>query len=425
MIDPQSPLDELYHRRTDFFMAKSSLMSGMAVGGVGIGLVLMIIGFRIDPIRTWGVICLNNLFFFLLSLGGVVFGLIQDACGAQWSRSIKRFHETFGVFFHVSCLIFLLMLGAIYFRVLEAHSLYIWISDPTMLDYFVGKNEWLVEDFFIIRVAVMLIVMSGVVWWCGRQNRLADRSFLAGHIEDAKRLSQLASERLRFWSSPCLVVLGVLFTFVMIDLVMSLSPLWFSTLWAGWLFSVLMQLTLCVTILGMFMIKNTPLGSLITQNQLHDMGKLIHGFCAFWAYLTFAHVLTYWYGNIPEETEYFLHRLHQPWLAMMIVTAVGAFVIPFFALIPKASKWRAGVMVPLAVMMIFCQWLAHIVMVQPEVVRHTQLGYSLLFEIAGFVIFICLFVGCIYMWGRHHLMVALCDPDLEKSLSSSSSQSHG
>ena len=423
MIDGSSVLEQLYRRKDDFFFQKSGLLVGGLVVLLGVGLGLLVMQFGDDPRRFWGALLLNNLFFFLLSLGGVVFGLIQDACGAQWSRPVKRFFESFGICFHVTSLVFIGVLLAIWFEIFEAEAIYMWIMNPQMLDHFPGKNQWLVADFFCLRVSLMLVVMSLVVGWAQWQNWRADAAFNQGYLDDARRLARRAGERLQFWSAPCLLLLGVLFTFVVIDLVMSLAPLWFSTLWAGWLFAVMIQLTLSVALIGMFVIKNQSVGSLMDRAQFHDMGKLLHGFSAFWAYLTFAHVLTYWYGNVPEETEYFLHRLHEPWQTVMVMIMFGAFIIPFFVLIPKAAKWTAGVMVPVAVMITVAQWLAHVVMVQPEVDK-LQPGESLQWslptvELAVFCVFAALCGGLFYGWGRKHLMVALHDPLLERYLTTS------
>ena len=49
-------------------------------------------------------------------------------------------------------------------------------------------------------------------------------------------------------------------------------------------------------------------------------------------------MLTYWYGNVPEETEYFIHRIQQPWLTLVILAPLFNFVIPMFALDSKGKQ---------------------------------------------------------------------------------------
>src|SRR5690606_9655711 len=84
-------------------------------------------------------------------------------------------------------------------------------------------------------------------------------------------------------------------------------------------------------------------------------------------YLTFAHVLTYWYGNIPAETEYFLDRMQGPWLWVIIIVPFMNFVIPLYTLLFKAAKWTLAVTVPICFMILSAQWVVYILMVIPAV----------------------------------------------------------
>ncbi len=43
--------------------------------------------------------------------------------------------------------------------------------------------------------------------------------------------------------------------------------------------------------------------------------------------------------NKPEETEYFLHRLHAPWIYIVMLAPVFSFLFRCMQLIPKAAKW--------------------------------------------------------------------------------------
>lgn len=406
-------LNELYEKRSDFFIKESSQTKFGIYIVAAIGLGLLAWGFSLDASRAWGAVLTSNLFFFFLSLGGVIFGGIQDVIGALWARPIKRIHESFGSFFVPSSAVFIVFLLCIKFDLLGADQVYKWVANPAMLDHFPGKNVWLTENFFIIRNIATLVVMALLVAWSRKQNSLADSSFLSGKLKEAEELGKLGKDRLRFWSGPILFAHGVLFTFIVTDITMSLSPLWFSTLWGGWSFAVLMQSLLAMILVVLFVFKRTTIGSLFTQAHFHDVGKMLHGFTAFWGYLTFAHILTYWYGNVPEETEYFIHRLHQPWLGLMIAVGFMAFVIPFFVLIPKASKWTGWVIVPLSLVVLFAQWLVHFLVVQPEVVSSTKLGFPVS-EIGAFLFLASLFVWSVYSYGRKNLMVSLPDPLLKR-----------
>ena len=41
---------------------------------------------------------------------------------------------------------------------------------------------------------------------------------------------------------------------------------------------------------------------------MHDLGKMIFAFSIFWMYLFFAQYIVIWYGNLPEETQFFERR---------------------------------------------------------------------------------------------------------------------
>jgi hypothetical protein len=196
---------------------------------------------------------------------------------------------------------------------------------------------------------------------------------------------------------------------------MSLEPLWLSTLWAGWLFAIMMQTLMALLMVFMFTVKPSMIGSLIGRQQFHDVGKLMHGFTVFFAYLTYAHVLTYWFGNMPEETEYFLHRMHAPWLWIVLVAPLFSFVIPLYTMIFKAAKWTAAVAVPIAVLILAAQWFAYLVVVIPDVVDASQWKLPWV-EMALFLGFLGLFLQTYFWFGKRFPMVGLADPLLPEAL---------
>lgn len=409
-------LNELYEKRNDFFVKESNGVRNTVYALGAIGLAALIFGFVKDPVRTWGAILTNNIFFMYIALGGLILSSIQDTIGATWGRPIKRIMEAFGTFFTASATISIVFLVCIKLKLLGAGEVYKWIANPSMLDHFPGKNVWLTQDFFIIRNIISLAIMLVLVQWSRKQNSLADHAFLSGKLNEAEQLGNLAKDRLRFWSGPVLFAYGLLFTFFATDFTMSLSPLWFSTLWGGWSFAVLMQSLLAFTLILLYFFKKASFGAFISRSQFHDVGKLLHGFTAFWGYLTFSHILTYWYGNVPEETEYFIHRLHQPWMGMLIAVGIMAFVIPLFALIPKKAKWTFGLSFPIALCVLVAQWLMHLIVVQPEVVKDPSSFGVPLVEIGVFLLFAAGFTYRVYSYGRKNMMVSLADPLLQKYL---------
>jgi hypothetical protein len=194
---------------------------------------------------------------------------------------------------------------------------------------------------------------------------------------------------------------------------MSLAPTWLSTLWGGWAFAAMMQTTMATILIFMFALRGTSIGRLLRRQNFHDVGKLMHGFTVFFAYLTYAHIITYWYGNVPEETEYFLHRMHSPWLA--IVKVIPFLLFPLFALIPKVSKWTAPITVPICVVILVAQWLVSLIVVIPQVVDGKNWGLPWI-EVGLFLGFLGAFISSILWFGKRFPMVGIGDPLLAEAI---------
>ena len=81
-----------------------------------------------------------------------------------------------------------------------------------------------------------------------------------------------------------------------------------------------------------------PLRNTITMEHLHDVAKIMFGFTVFWAYIGFAQYFLIWYGNMPEETQFYLLRRNGSWNVLSILLPILYFVVPFFMLLPRAHK---------------------------------------------------------------------------------------
>ena len=265
------------------------------------------------------------------------------------------------------------------------------------------------------RCSVVLTLVPAL--WQLRLSLKRDQLALEGKRDEAEAFGYEVKEKFKFWSAPILVLYGVGFTFMGMDLVMSLSPLWFSTLWGGWQFAIMMQTLMASLLLVMFMIKGTNVGKVIQRQQFHDVGKLMHGFTIFFAYLTYAHVLTYWYGNVPEETEYFIHRMHQPWLGLVIAVPILGFLVPLYTLIFKAAKWTAWITAPIALLILLAQWFSYLLIVQPEVIKDAE-GWAPLLEVGVFLGMFGLFGLTFILFAKKNPMVPISDPLLKGALDS-------
>jgi hypothetical protein len=152
----------------------------------------------------------------------------------------------------------------------------------------------------------------------------------------------------------------------------------------------------------------------ITAEHLHDIGKFLFAFMAFWAYIAFSQFLLMWYANLPEETIWYKTRLDGSWEAVSILLMVGHFGIPFFYLMGRAVKrhgWTlaAGGAWLLAMHFTDLYWQV-MPTLHPEGVRPSILDLAAFLSVGG-----C-FVAAASWLMRRQALVPLRDPRLAESL---------
>jgi hypothetical protein len=94
--------------------------------------------------------------------------------------------------------------------------------------------------------------------------------------------------------------------------------------------------------------RRAPLGGLISPNHFHDLGNLLLGFTMLWTYFGFSQYLIIWAANIPEETEWYIHRTGHGWQLIALALVVFHFAVPFLVLLSRAVKRHAPVLARVA-----------------------------------------------------------------------------
>jgi len=136
----------------------------------------------------------------------------------------------------------------------------------------------------------------------------------------------------------CIVLFAVCTTLASFDWISSPDYRWGSTMWGVYIFSGAAGAGIAMIILVVQGLKNA--GYLLRVNQEHYqiMGKLLLTFTIFWAYIGFAQYMLIWYGNIPEETDWFLKRNIESWNVLSTALVVGRFFIPFLCVLFQFTK---------------------------------------------------------------------------------------
>jgi hypothetical protein len=171
----------------------------------------------------------------------------------------------------------------------------------------------------------------------------------------------------RRFSCGMLPVFAVCSTFAGIDWIMSMNYTWFSTMFGVNIFagSALASMAAVILIVGT-LVKTGHLKHIVTPEHYHLMGKLMHAFIIFWAYISFSQFFLIWYANIPEETQFYAIRNTNGWWFLSLALVFLHFAVPFIFLLKRNSKRNLNAVMAVAAFVIFVHILELYWMIIPE-----------------------------------------------------------
>jgi len=306
-----------------------------------VGLAASIAALFVDSAHFFHAWLVGATFWFTLAAGGLFFVMMHHLVGATWSVVLRRIAE--GV---MAVLPYMVL--AVFPIIFGAHDLYHWNhADLVAADKALqGKAAYLNLPFFIIRMVVYFAVWAFL-------SRMLYKTSLSqddGHTEQI-------NSRFRRISAPGMILYAFTVTFASFDWLMSLDAHWYSTIFGAYIFSGgVVAMLAFLPLVTMTLRRRGIMTDMITVEHYHDMGKLLFAFVIFWAYMAFSQYFLIWYGNIPEETEWFIRRWTGSWKTLSLILVFGNFVIPFFILITRGAKRRLAVLGGFALWLLFMHW---------------------------------------------------------------------
>ena len=339
------------------------------------------------------------MFFLSLALGGLFFVLIQYAVQGGWGIVLRRIGETIFATIPVMAALFLPV-------VLGLHDLFEW-AHPGAADHDAllrWKEPYLNVSFFLIRAVLYFVIWSFMAILYYRGSSGQDVTGDPG-----------VSARLRRLAGPAIIVLALTQTFASIDWIMSLTPHWYSTIFGVYFFSgSFVGFIALLSVVVVAMRRAGLLETVITAEHLHDIGKLLFAFTAFWAYIGFSQFFLMWYANLPEETVWYKARIEGSWMQVSLLLIAGHFVVPFFYLMGRAVKRKGTTLAVggawLLIMHFVDLYWQIMPTLHPEGLRPSAL------DVAAFVAIGGCFVGAASWLMRRQALVPLRDPRLAESL---------
>jgi hypothetical protein len=372
------------------------ILIGLAV----IGAVVAAAGAVLAPDRMWASWFLVAYYALGLGLAGLCFVAIHYTTGASWSAAIRRVPEALAGTLPGAAILLAVVFVA-------RPELYSWTSpasfEAASSPALAFKLAWLNRPFFLFRAAAYSLIWIVFALAIRRASRRQDG--------DGDRRWTRANVRL---SAAFLMVFGVTFTLASFDWVMSLEPLWYSTIFGVYNFAGLFLSGLAaIVIVALWLERAGPLQNVLTGDHLHDLGKLLFAFSVFWMYIWFSQYMLIWYTNIPEETSYFVRRVHGGWFVLFLANVVLNWLVPFVVLLRRDAKRRRLTLGLVAAIVLVGRWLDVYLLIFPSVVGETpRIG---LWEIGLTAGGIAAF-GLVLTWIlKGAPAVPLADPDLMRT----------
>ena len=362
-----------------------------------IGVVTLLSGLIFGDHRKVGSAYLVSFCYFVfLSLGTLFFVAIQHVSHAGWSANIRRMMESLS--YYIVYLGFL-AIPLVYF----GDALYEWYhashveEDPILKQ----KSVYLNIPFFVTRLFVFFLG-----WWFFYKKLLG---FSISQDADGKAIWNQKAEK---YSIFFLLFFVFSFSFLSVDLLMSLDPHWFSTIFGVYTFAGSFQSALAVMVLFTIYLIPRSDGK-IGKDHLHDLGKFLMGITLFWAYIAFSQYMLIWYANWPEETTFFIPRSQKPWMWVSLSLVVFKFAVPFICLLPRWVKRNFNTMIGISILILMMQYVDIYWLVYPSL-DDTKLIWGV-WDIGLFIGFLGGFILSVVKFSERYPLIALKDPREQES----------
>jgi len=338
--------------QTHMLLETGSFTQKALIAGV-VGLLLSAIGAYMDHSTFFQAYLTAFTFLTTIGLGGLFFVLVHHITGAYWGVVLRRVAENLAATLPIMGLAMI----PLFFGM---HDLFHWthpeaVAQDAILQW---KAPYLNTTFFIIRNVVYFAI------WTWLTHGLRSLSL----AQDEGNASTLVKMRRKAAGGTVLYALTVtLFAF---DWLMGLDPHWYSTIFGVYVFSGGFLAALALLSILANLLRNNGAGELVTAEHTHDLGKFLFAFTAWWGYIGAAQYFLIWYGNIPEETLWFIHRWEHGWKPVSMFLALFHFVVPFVVLSFRAVKRIPVLILSAAGLFLVMHYVDHFWMINPTFNDH-------------------------------------------------------
>ncbi|RVU01548.1 quinol:cytochrome C oxidoreductase [Mucilaginibacter limnophilus] len=354
---------------------KTWSLIAIVLGVVGVAYGFLIGGDSVQ--RTFSNLLLASYYFACVCTAAVFFLAYQYVAQAGWSAALLRVPQAMAKVLPIAAVIFIVVALAGLFTTHEvvneeghkevmpylyghwaAHGL----TDPSSEHYdpiIAGKSSFLNIPFFAGVIVVLLGLYSLFGYLLVKFSQNEDQ--LGGMFNYDKSFK---------YSAIFLVIFGFTFPVFAFDAIMSLEAHWFSTMFGWYNLAAAHVSGLAVITLLVIYLRKKGYMQWISENHLHDLGKLMFAFSIFWTYVWFGQFFLIWYANMPEETVYFYKRWEPEYKWWFWLNIVLNFVAPLLLLMSRDAKRLTARLQFTAWVLIIGHWLDYYLMIMPGTIHH-------------------------------------------------------
>ncbi|MGE5470512.1 MAG: hypothetical protein ACM3X0_06935 [Bacteroidota bacterium] len=247
-----------------------------------------------------------------LVLGGMVSIWVHNLSGGAWGEAIRRPILEASRLLPWLSLFFLPVLAGLF-------DLYGWAAEAgagagrwggelSAPDF---KSAWLQPGSFLLRALGLLLLWNGLAW--------------------ASR--QPALERSAPFAAAALIIYGVSVGVAAVDWIMSLMPLWYSSI-----FGLEVATGQALSGLAFAVMAACRRPGATDPGLRRDLGNLLLTYVMVWAYTAFSQFLVIWSENLPHEISWYVARREAPWLWLGLAVVLFHFALPFLLLLFRSVK---------------------------------------------------------------------------------------
>jgi hypothetical protein len=385
-------------------LPKSLIKLGLSLSIIG--LVAMVINFAMDHhdhhVRFWYMYTIMFMFLICVGVGALTIVALEHLTGAYWSVPFRRVLEIISWTLPITGIIGLPLL-------FQQEYMFHWFH-PEGDHILEHKAAYLNSTFFTIRYFVYFIIWTAFAWIFSR-NSLR---------QEEKGEQRYTTYNLR-WSAFFMCCMALTTSFCAIDWIMSLEPHWFSTMFGVYFFSGMIVTGFAVLALfGIYLKEKGYLHPGTNKGHFYPIGTFLFGFNCFWCYIAFCQFMLIWYGNLPEETFFFIPRWEGNWQVITIILMLLHFIVPFYGLVGRPAKTNSSRLKFFAVWLLAMQFLDLYWLIMGSLKNHdtgaTEAPSFNVFDL-GFIAFaVGIVISVFYFKAKKVNLVPVNDPKLEHGL---------